>query len=196
MHAFGGLYIDLDVQCFRSVEDSLLGHDIVLQSEYRGGRDIVNSIMASVPGHPFWKAIITQMLEVHSYGRPLPHASCICGLQADFMRVHTEVCPPSMIMSFCAGLNGAGMLLLRSLCVPTEVAPCAWPCGHGCGPGLGRASPVQRHLPEVHGRQPEDACLCGRSPGTQPALKAPSCCNERAVLARSYHVLEVLPDRK
>lgn len=83
MHAFGGLYIDLDVQCFRSVEDSLLGHDIVLQSEYHGGRDIVNSIMASVPGHPFWKAIITQMLEVQSHGRPLPHASCICGLQAD-----------------------------------------------------------------------------------------------------------------
>ena len=74
MHAFGGLYIDMDVQCFRSVEDSLLGHDIVLQSEYHGGRDIVNSIMASVPGHPFWKAIITQMLEVQSIGRPLPDA--------------------------------------------------------------------------------------------------------------------------
>lgn len=64
MHAFGGLYIDLDVQCFRSAEPSLLGHDIVLQSEYREGRDIVNSIMASVPGHPFWKAVITEMLEV------------------------------------------------------------------------------------------------------------------------------------
>ena len=63
MHAFGGLYIDLDVQCFRSAEPSLLGHDIVLQSEYREGRDIVNSIMASVPGHPFWKAVITEMLE-------------------------------------------------------------------------------------------------------------------------------------
>ena len=64
MHAFGGLYIDLDVQCFRSAEPSLLGHDIVLQSEYREGRDVVNSIMASVPGHPFWKAVITEMLEV------------------------------------------------------------------------------------------------------------------------------------
>lgn len=64
MHAFGGLYVDLDVQCFRSAEPSLLGHDIVLQSEYREGRDIVNSIMASVPGHPFWKAVITEMLEV------------------------------------------------------------------------------------------------------------------------------------
>lgn len=64
MHAFGGLYIDLDVQCFRSAEPSLLGHDVVLQSEYREGRDVVNSIMASVPGHPFWKAIITEMLGV------------------------------------------------------------------------------------------------------------------------------------
>lgn len=66
MHAFGGLYIDLDVQCFRSAEPSLLGHDVVLQSEYREGRDVVNSIMASVPGHPFWKAIITEMLGVRT----------------------------------------------------------------------------------------------------------------------------------
>ena len=71
MHAFGGLYVDLDVQCFRSAEPSLLGHDIVLQSEYREGRDIVNSIMASVPGHPFWKAVITEMLEV-----PMPCQAC------------------------------------------------------------------------------------------------------------------------
>ena len=67
MHAFGGLYIDLDVQCFRSAEASLLGRDIVLQSEYREGRDIVNSIMASVPGHPFWKVVITEMLEVRCF---------------------------------------------------------------------------------------------------------------------------------
>ena len=64
MHAFGGLYIDLDVQCLRSSEASLLGHDIVLQSEYRAGQDVVNSIMASVPGHVFWKYVITEMLEV------------------------------------------------------------------------------------------------------------------------------------
>ena len=87
MHAFGGLYIDLDVQCFRSVEESLLGQDIVLQSEYKGGRDVVNSIMASVPGHPFWKAIITEMLEVPSHCQPPLHAECICGLHAEYAAV-------------------------------------------------------------------------------------------------------------
>ena len=87
MHAFGGLYIDLDVQCFRSVEESLLGQDIVLQSEYKGGHDVVNSIMASVPGHPFWKAIITEMLEVSSHYQPPLDAFCICGLHADYTAV-------------------------------------------------------------------------------------------------------------
>lgn len=83
MHAFGGLYIDLDVQCFRCAEPSLLGHDIVLQSEYREGRDIVNSIMASVPGHPFWKVVITEMLEVRpSVGKDTTLVGCyvVCGV--------------------------------------------------------------------------------------------------------------------
>lgn len=62
LHAFGGLYLDLDVQCFRPSDAWLAGADLVLQSEYKEQRDIVNSIMASVPGHPFWKLIIGRML--------------------------------------------------------------------------------------------------------------------------------------
>ncbi|CAL8462802.1 g2335 [Coccomyxa elongata] len=62
LHAFGGLYLDLDVQCFRPSDPWLAGADLVLQSEYKEQRDIVNSIMASVPGHPFWKLIIGRML--------------------------------------------------------------------------------------------------------------------------------------
>ena len=36
MHAMGGLYLDLDVECFRSSEQFLAGADVVLQA--RGGR--------------------------------------------------------------------------------------------------------------------------------------------------------------
>ena len=73
LHAFGGLYVDLDVQCFRSSAAWLAPYTLVLQSEYKEGRDIVNSVMASVPGHPFWKAIIGQMIQVrHSRVPPSP----------------------------------------------------------------------------------------------------------------------------
>lgn len=58
------MYLDLDVQCFRPSDAWLAGADLVLQSEYREQRDIVNSVMASVPGHPFWKLIIAHMLSV------------------------------------------------------------------------------------------------------------------------------------
>ena len=64
LHAYGGMYLDLDVQCFTSSEAWLAPYTLVLQSEYGDGRDIVNSVMASVPGHPFWKAIIGQMMQV------------------------------------------------------------------------------------------------------------------------------------
>lgn len=58
MHAFGGLYLDLDVSCYRSSEPFLLGHDIVFQSEFSGEADVNNAVVASVPGHPFWNAVI------------------------------------------------------------------------------------------------------------------------------------------
>jgi hypothetical protein len=78
LHAFGGLYLDLDVQCFRPTDPFLAGYDLVLQSEYRHQADVVNSVMASVPGHPFWKAIIGQMLAVrtlHPFHTPHPPPS-------------------------------------------------------------------------------------------------------------------------
>jgi hypothetical protein len=58
MHAFGGLYLDLDVSCYWSSEPFLLGHDIVFQSEFSGEADVNNAVVASVPGHPFWNAVI------------------------------------------------------------------------------------------------------------------------------------------
>ncbi len=60
------MYLDLDVQCYTSSEAWLAPYTLVLQSEYEEGRDIVNSVMASVPGHPFWKAIIGQMMQARA----------------------------------------------------------------------------------------------------------------------------------
>jgi hypothetical protein len=66
------MYLDLDVQCYTSSEAWLAPYTLVLQSEYEEGRDIVNSVMASVPGHPFWKAIIGQMMQARPCAQPAP----------------------------------------------------------------------------------------------------------------------------
>ena len=66
MHAFGGLYLDLDMQCYKPMDDSLSEFDIILQEEgtYGGDDQIVNSMVASVPDHPFWKGIIRSQIQV------------------------------------------------------------------------------------------------------------------------------------
>ena len=48
MHAYGGLYLDLDVQCYKPSEASLQHMDLVLQGT--GYEGINNALMASIPG--------------------------------------------------------------------------------------------------------------------------------------------------
>ena len=48
MHAYGGLYLDLDVQCYKPSDASLQHMDIVLQGT--GYEGINNALMASIPG--------------------------------------------------------------------------------------------------------------------------------------------------
>jgi hypothetical protein len=67
---FGGVYADLDVEPLRSVDEFLAGAgDCVLGAEpeahARKRRDkplmACNALMASVPGHPFWRRMIEEM---------------------------------------------------------------------------------------------------------------------------------------
>ncbi|EIE20456.1 hypothetical protein COCSUDRAFT_57606 [Coccomyxa subellipsoidea C-169] len=61
MHSFGGLYVDLDVECYRSSEAFLAGHDLVFQSE-KNEEDVSNAMVASITGHPFWNAVVRKMI--------------------------------------------------------------------------------------------------------------------------------------
>ncbi|KAK9803592.1 hypothetical protein WJX72_003001 [[Myrmecia] bisecta] len=55
MHRYGGLYLDLDVQCFRNGASFLTGYDVVLQaSSGPWDKGTINCAMASVPEHPLW----------------------------------------------------------------------------------------------------------------------------------------------
>lgn len=53
LHAEGGLYLDVDVECWLPADEMLLGLDVVLQgsADYEG---VTNAIMAGVAGHEIW----------------------------------------------------------------------------------------------------------------------------------------------
>ncbi|KAK9846595.1 hypothetical protein WJX81_007358 [Elliptochloris bilobata] len=63
LHAFGGLYLDVDVECFEAVDDSLDGFDVVLQLEDGGNKSLNNAVMAGVPGHALWAKMQVLMHE-------------------------------------------------------------------------------------------------------------------------------------
>ena len=62
MHFFGGMYLDIDVECFTTTDHLLQGHEIVLQLEDKDPKSLNNGVMASVPGHPFWLTVIQLMM--------------------------------------------------------------------------------------------------------------------------------------
>ena len=59
-HTHGGVYADLDTECFRPF-GPLLGPRTALVLSYKLGdnfsRGACNSIFASAPGHPFWRVV-------------------------------------------------------------------------------------------------------------------------------------------
>lgn len=48
MHQYGGLYLDLDIECYKPADASLEDHDLILQGG--GDQGFHNSVMASIPG--------------------------------------------------------------------------------------------------------------------------------------------------
>lgn len=61
MHAYGGLYLDIDVECFSPTDELLASRDVVLQLENDHPKSLNNAVMASVPGHPFWLKVMQIM---------------------------------------------------------------------------------------------------------------------------------------
>ena len=58
MYHMGGMYLDIDVECYRPADPLLVGWDLVLQSEYPEAQDVSNAVLASAPGLPYWEALI------------------------------------------------------------------------------------------------------------------------------------------
>ena len=56
LYKYGGLYLDLDVECFSPADDSLRDSTIVLQGS--GVEGVTNAIMASAPLNAFWLEVL------------------------------------------------------------------------------------------------------------------------------------------
>jgi mannosyltransferase OCH1-like enzyme len=70
LYHFGGVYVDLDVECLRAVDEVLGGASCVIgvEPEVHAQRHdrtkiLSNAWMATAPGHPFFKAIIDRLPE-------------------------------------------------------------------------------------------------------------------------------------
>lgn len=83
LNHYGGVYIDLDIECLQPVDTLLTGQQLVFGLEPRrhlempvssesGLTQIVcNAFMASVAGHPFWEHLFKQLISFHKAPGPL-----------------------------------------------------------------------------------------------------------------------------
>ena len=74
MHKYGGLYADLDFECFQPMDKLVAAGDLVLAPEPAEHKDIqivkdrgldqviCNAWMASRPGHPFWDHVFRELI--------------------------------------------------------------------------------------------------------------------------------------
>lgn len=75
LYKFGGLYVDLDFECFKNFEPVLNNHSFIIGCEptdhakglYNLNRLLCNALIASVPKHPFLLMLINQMHMTHNY---------------------------------------------------------------------------------------------------------------------------------
>ena len=57
LDAYGGLYMDVDVECFDATDDMVDGFDLVLQLEDNGNKSLNNAVMAGAPGLDIWSSM-------------------------------------------------------------------------------------------------------------------------------------------
>jgi mannosyltransferase OCH1-like enzyme len=68
MHAFGGLYLDTDYKLTRPIPNELLRNACILPASRDAdsigpGFRIGNAVLASEPGHEFWKSFLTEIFD-------------------------------------------------------------------------------------------------------------------------------------
>ena len=107
LYRHGGLYVDLDFECLRTVDELLANRGFVIGKEPRkhakwlGAKVLIsNAFMASVPGHPFLLEIIETMKRIN------PHITS-----------HSEVLDttgPLMVTNVLKNYSGKNVCILES----------------------------------------------------------------------------------
>jgi mannosyltransferase OCH1-like enzyme len=79
VEAYGGVYADIDMTCYRRIDALLDGASCVLSIEahltvgrqrelaYRSPRQLANCIFAAAPGHPFLRAVLTHVANTRTF---------------------------------------------------------------------------------------------------------------------------------
>ena len=71
LHAYGGVYIDMDTECLHPVDLFLEDHDLVFQLEDYGNKSLVNSAIAGAPNLYFWEVwqqVIAERYDLGVFG--------------------------------------------------------------------------------------------------------------------------------
>ena len=66
LHKFGGVYVDLDFERIRPMDEYLKGKQLFLGrmgDDENFSHSIPNAFMASIPGHPFWLEVLEYIKE-------------------------------------------------------------------------------------------------------------------------------------
>lgn len=61
LNSHGGVYMDMDVECFRPTDSFLRGYDLVLNVELGEGVTVTNAVMASAPNITYWRRVFAKM---------------------------------------------------------------------------------------------------------------------------------------
>ena len=92
LYEYGGLYVDLDFECFKNIDELLdLNHGLMLSREHDHlknshsllWRCVTNSLMFSKPKHKFWESIFDRIMAEENLAR------CVLGTTGPMMLTET-----------------------------------------------------------------------------------------------------------
>jgi inositol phosphorylceramide mannosyltransferase catalytic subunit len=106
LYKYGGVYVDLDFECFRSIDELLIGKTMAIGLEPQKhaqwqGREwlLSNAFMASVPGHPFLSEVISAME--------------VANPRISFHQDVLKTTGPILLTDVAGGYLGGGLCLLK-----------------------------------------------------------------------------------
>jgi mannosyltransferase OCH1-like enzyme len=82
MSVYGGVYMDLDFECVKPMDDLIFDNHLVLGKlgpNIQRGHSLPNAWMASKPGHPFWQFMLGLILEKENKERKETRAEHLAG---------------------------------------------------------------------------------------------------------------------